>query len=96
MAEAVVNESEFNRRHNEQGKPRKDREIFSIWVALVFIAVIGAHFMLNVAPSTPTGYVTAVQDAPDNLGLLVYSFSVLGIEVLVGGLAYFGITRHVK
>ncbi len=94
--EQIADINEFERRHNEQVERRGTKDVFSIWVALLFIAVIGSHLLLNMAPGSPTGYVTASESPIDNLYALVDAFSVLFVAVLVGGLAYLGISRHDK
>ena len=87
-----VSEAEFSQRHNYQ-RERPGKDVFLVWFALMFVAVVGAHFVLNFSPGTPTGFVTASQDAVENLSLLVDSFFVLFVTVLVGILAYWGITK---
>jgi hypothetical protein len=90
----VVDESEFARRHNERIERRGDKDVFFIWIILMFISVVGAHFVLNFASASPTGYVTAAQDAVENVTLLVESLFVLFVALFIGLLGHVGILRR--
>ncbi|MBN2142544.1 hypothetical protein JW711_04400 [Candidatus Woesearchaeota archaeon] len=69
-------------------------EVFFIWVIIMFIAVIGAHFFLNMGLGDAiTGYVTVEENPFDNLTLLLDAMAVLFITILIIGMAYETITH---
>jgi hypothetical protein len=96
--DCIVNDAEFERDYREQKKPKSQQDIFFIWIMLVLISVIGAHFMLNIGgpSSSMTGYVTANESPGDNMSILLYALFVAFIGVLVIGLVHFGVTQKDK
>jgi hypothetical protein len=91
--ESIVDESEFFRLHSEQVQSRSQKDIFFVWLLIVFISVIAAHFVLNFTGSSPTGFVTASQNPGANITLLFDSFMVVFIVVLITALIYMGIGK---
>jgi len=92
----AVSDEEFAQRHNNQIERKSGKDVVLFWFALMFLAVVGAHFMLNISPQTPTGFVTAEENALENLTLLVNAMFVLFVAILIGILGHRGITRHDK
>jgi hypothetical protein len=93
LQKPVVSEEEFLRRYNQRIERRGSKDVLFIWIVLMFISVVAAHFALNVAVPSTTGYVTAGTDAVENINILMDSFFVLFIAVFVGLLAYIGISK---
>jgi uncharacterized membrane protein YhaH (DUF805 family) len=94
MAEPIVNESEFARNHSLQIHSRAQKDIFFIWILIMLISVISAHFILNLAGGSPTGFVTAAENAEDNLAMLLGALMVFFIVVLITALVYTGVTKN--
>ena len=91
--ESIVDESEFLRHHLEQVQSRSQKDIFFIWMLIVFISVIAAHFVLNFTGSSPTGFVTATQNPAENITLLFDAMMVVFVGVLITALIYMGIGK---
>ena len=91
--ESIIDEHEFLRHHSQQVEHRSQKDVFFIWLLIVFISVIAAHFILNFTGSSPTGFVTADQNPTDNLTLLLESFMVVFVVTLIVGLVYVGVTQ---
>lgn len=72
---------------------RKHHDVFFIWLVLMFIAVIGAHFVLNVTQGIPTGYVTAQENPVENMTLLLQAMLVLFVTILIVGITHEVITH---
>jgi uncharacterized membrane protein YhaH (DUF805 family) len=90
--EKIVDEEKFFEDHRLQIHDRAQKDIFFIWMLVMFISVLGAYFVLNLGAS-PTGFVTANQDMTGNMTLLLGAFMLLFIVVLITALIYFGITQ---
>jgi hypothetical protein len=91
--ESIVDEERFNMNHAEQISPRSQKDVFFIWLLIIFISVIAAHFVLNVSNASMTGFVTAAQDPSENITLLLDAFMVVFVVILIVGLVYSGITK---
>jgi uncharacterized membrane protein YhaH (DUF805 family) len=91
--EKIVDEKKFFESHRLQIHDRAQKDIFFIWMLVMFISVLGAYFMLNLGTGSPTGFVTASQDITGNMTLLLGAFMLLFIVVLITALIYFGITQ---
>lgn len=89
----MINQDTFVKHHLEQVQSRSQKDIFFIWMLLVFISVIAANFVLNLTGGSPTGFVTATGGDPGNTTLLLGSIMVLFVVVLITGLIYSGITQ---
>jgi len=94
--ESIIDEHEFLRYHRHQVESKSQKDVFFIWLLIVFISVIAAHFILNFTGGSPTGFVTADQNPAENLTLLLESFMMVFVVVLIVGLAYVGITKKDK
>jgi hypothetical protein len=90
----IVKEEEFNAHHSVQVERRGERDVFFVWLVLMFVSVVSAHFILNFTPGTPTGYVTAAESPVENLTMLVDSFFVLFVALFVGLLGHLGISKN--
>ena len=93
MTSIGVSEEEFMRDHTEQIHKRSQKDIFMIWMLIVFISVIAAHFMLNITGGSPTGFVTANESFDANITILLGALFVAFVATLVAGLVYTGITQ---
>jgi len=89
--ERLVDEKEFENYKKTQGRAQKD--IFFIWLLIILISVIAAHFVLNIAGGSPTGFVTASENPDANVSLLLGSLQVVFICVLITAVVYIGITQ---
>ena len=87
---------EFARRHNEQLESKSHKDVFMVWLAIMFISVIASHFIMHVTAS-PTGYVLAnPQASVDEITSLLGSIGIFCVAALIGGAGYLGISKHVK
>ncbi|MBW2990849.1 hypothetical protein KY348_04035 [Candidatus Woesearchaeota archaeon] len=93
MEKSLIDEVKFRTHHKKQVHHRSQKDIFFIWMIIVFISVISAHFVLNFTGSTPTGFVTATQNTMGNVTLLLGALLVVFVIVLITGVIYVGITR---
>ena len=50
IKESLINESDFHKHHKEQVHHRSQKDIFFIWLLLMFIAMLGSFFVLNFTP----------------------------------------------
>lgn len=91
--EKIVDEKKFHSDHKSLIHHRAQKDIFFIWLLVMFIAVISAYFVLNLAGSSPTGFVTANEDPAESLVLLLSAFMLLFVVILITALIYFGITK---
>jgi hypothetical protein len=91
--EYIVDDAQFEKHHSQQQEGRGQKDIFFVWILLVLISVIGSHFLLNFSGGSPTGYVTATQDAGENMTIGLYAMFVVFIVVLIVGLIYVGATH---
>ena len=91
--ERIVDEKKFFRNHKLQIHHRSQKDIFFIWMLIMFISVISAYFVLNLGVGSPTGFVTANEDPEANLTLLLSAFMVVFVVVLITALIYNGITQ---
>jgi len=91
--EHIIDEAEFVRHHQAQVQSRSQKDVFFIWLLIVFISVIAAHFVLNFTGGSPTGFVTASESPVDNAVLLLGAMMVTFVVVLIVGLVYSGITK---
>jgi uncharacterized membrane protein YhaH (DUF805 family) len=92
----IVDDADFEKNYKNQESPRGQRDIFFIWIVLVLISVVGAHFILNLAGGGITGYVTAKEDPVGNVTIMLQAIFVLFIAVLVVALVYFGVSQKDK
>jgi hypothetical protein len=90
----IVDEAEFEKNYKSQASPRAQKDVFFIWMVLMVLSVVGAHFMLNVSGSSMTGYVTATQDPVENVTIMLDSMFVLFITILVGALIFIGVNQR--
>jgi uncharacterized membrane protein YidH (DUF202 family) len=93
LVEKIVDEEKFNMHHAEQISPRSQKDVFFIWLLIIFISVIAAHFVLNMTDAFMTGFVTAAENPSENIILLLDAFMVVFVVVLMVGLMYNGITK---
>jgi hypothetical protein len=91
--ESIIDEHEFIQNHQHQVDRRSQKDVFFIWLVIVFLSVIAAHFVLNITGSSPTGFVTAAQDFNSNAFLLLGALMVSFVVILIVGLVYTGITK---
>jgi len=91
--EKIVDEKKFFSDHKLQIHHRSQKDIFFIWMLIMFISVISAYFVLNLGSNSPTGFVTASENATENLTLLLSAFMVVFVVVLITALIYTGITK---
>jgi len=89
----IIDEAQFERSYKEQNTSRSQRDVFFIWLVLMFIAVFAAHLVLNFSGATVTGFVTATADPTANVSVLLYSLFAVFIVVLITALIYTGITQ---
>jgi len=89
----VVDEKKFFANHKLQVHHRSQKDIFFIWLLVMFISVIGSFFVLNLGTGMPTGFVTASENSQENITLLLDAFMVVFVVVLITALMYFGITQ---
>lgn len=93
MEKNIVNEEEFNKHHEEQVDKKSQKNIFFIWLLIIVISVLAAHLVLNFAPGSPTGFVTAAQSPETNIIILFSAFLVVSVGVLITAVIHKGITR---
>nr|MCK4930365.1 hypothetical protein [Nanoarchaeota archaeon] len=93
MEEGIINESEFLRHHEKQVERKSQKDVFFIWMLIIFISVIAAHFILNFTGSSPTGFVTATQSTTTNATLLIRALFIGFVIIMITALIYIGITR---
>jgi polyferredoxin len=93
MSTIGVDEEEFMRDHTKQIHKRSQKDIFLIWMLIIFISVIAAHFVLNITGGTPTGFVTIEESFDTNITILLGALFVAFVTTLVAGLVYTGITK---
>lgn len=89
----LVKDSDFVKHHQEQVQHRSQKDVFFIWMIIIFISVLAAHFVLNFTGGLPTGFVTAAEDPANNAILLLGAFLVVFIAVMITGLVYVGVTQ---
>jgi len=89
-----VDEEEFLKNHQNQIRKQSQKDVFFIWMLIIFISVIAAHFVLNITGGTPTGFVTANESFDTNLIILLGALFVAFVVVLVAGLVYSGVTQR--
>lgn len=94
MEKSIVDQDKFDEHHKKQVHHRSQKDIFFIWLLLIFISVITAHFVLNFLGVSPTGYVTAAQSTADNTILLLGSMFVVFIVILIVGLVHVGVSQR--
>jgi F0F1-type ATP synthase membrane subunit a len=93
LLEHIVDEEEFMKHHEQQVQKRSQRDVFFIWMLIIFISVLAAHFILNITGSTPTGFVTAAENPTANVTILLGAMLLVFVVILIGGLVYTGITK---
>jgi hypothetical protein len=91
--EKIVDEKKFFSDHKKQVHHRAQKDIFFIWLLVMFISFISAYFVLNLGAGSPTGFVTASEDPEANLTLLLCAFMVFFVGILITALIYNGITK---
>ncbi|MBN2459516.1 hypothetical protein JXB28_04500 [Candidatus Woesearchaeota archaeon] len=89
-----VDMKEFLKSHDKNVRPGAQKDVFFIWMIIVFISVIAAHFVMNIAGGTPTGFITASESSGSNLVILLGALFVAFISCLVTGLVYIGIGKN--
>ncbi|MFH0869966.1 MAG: hypothetical protein V1866_02830 [archaeon] len=89
----IIDEAQFERSYKEQNTTRSQKDVFFIWLVLMFMAVFAAHLVLNFSGTTVTGFVTATAGPAGNATTLLYSLFAVFIVVLVTALIYTGITQ---
>lgn len=89
-----IDEQEFMRKHYHQIRHRSQKDIFFIWMVIVFISVIAAHLVLNLTGGSPTGFVTAEEDSSSNMLILLGSLFVAFISCLITAIVYIGISKN--
>ena len=93
MEKSIVDEAEFIKHHEKQVESKSQKDIFFIWMLIVFISVIAAHFVLNLTGSSPTGFVTASESTTANTTILLGALLVVFVIILITGLIHIGITQ---
>ena len=93
MENKIVNDAEFKKHHRRQIQIRSQKDVFFVWMLIVFISVIAAHFVLNFTGSTPTGFVTATQDPASNATLFLGAMLTVFIVIMIIALIHIGVTR---
>ncbi len=93
MENKIINEVELKKHHSHQIQIRSQKDIFFIWMLLMFISVIAAHFVLNFIPGSPTGFVTAAESPGTNTTILLGAIMVVCITILITALIYTGVTK---
>jgi hypothetical protein len=91
--EKLFDEARFKRSYKEQEQSGSQKDIFLIWMLIMFISVIAAHLVLNLTAGSPTGFVTAIQNPEENITILLEAFMAVFIVVLITALIYTGITK---
>jgi len=94
MKKDLVDETKFAQHHAKQVESRSQKDIFFIWMLIILISVIAAHFVLNFTGSSPTGFVTAAKSPSDNTVILFGALLVVFVVVLITGIIYIGITQN--
>ena len=89
-----INPDEFLAKHPEQVQEKSQKDIFFIWMVLMFIAVFAAHFVIATIGGSPTGFVTVAGSATDSGTMLLGSLMVTFITVLIVGIVHVGITKR--
>ena len=93
MEKSIVDEAEFIKHHEKQVESKSQKDIFFIWMLIVFISVIAAHFVLNLTGSSPTGFVTAAESTTTNPSILLGALLVVFVIILITGLIHSGVTQ---
>ena len=86
-------EAEFEKHHKKQVESKSQKDIFFIWMLIVFISVIAAHFVLNIAGGNPTGFVTAADNPATNTTILLGSIFIVFVTVLITAIIHINITK---
>ena len=95
--DSIVDDAEFEKNYKRQVSPRSQQDIFFIWLVLVMISVIGAHFLVGLSGAGGiTGYVVSSGGSESNFMLLLASMFVTFIMVLIVGLVHHGVTQKDK
>jgi len=94
MEKGIVDEEKFIEHHEKQVQSKSQRDIFFIWMIIIFISVIAAHFVLNFTGGSPTGFVTATESPTANINLLMGALLVVLIGIMITGLIYTGVTQN--
>ena len=93
----IVDDAEFEKNYKHQVSPRSQQDIFFIWLVLVIISVLGAHFLVGLSGAQGiTGYVVSSGGSEGNFMLLLASMFVTFIMVLIVGLVHHGVTQNDK
>ena len=93
MKPKMIHQNSFVKHHLEQVQSRSQKDVFFIWMLMIFISVVAAHFVLNLTGGSPTGFVTAAQGATGNTTLLLGALMVVFVVILITGLIYVGVTQ---
>ncbi|KYK25288.1 hypothetical protein AYK26_02290 [Euryarchaeota archaeon SM23-78] len=93
MEEDLVDEEKFIKHHEEQVESKSQKDVFFIWMLIVFISVLASHFMLNFTGSTPTGFVTAAESITGNATLLLGSLLVMFAVIMITAVIHFSTVR---
>ena len=89
----IVNKEKFFQHHSKEIQPKSQKDVFFIWMLIMFISVISAHFILNFAGGLPTGFITAAESTTGNISILLGAILVVFVGVLITALVHIGITK---
>jgi hypothetical protein len=89
----IIDDEEFKRHHSKQVHHRSQKDIFFIWMLIVFISVIAANFILGLASGSPTGFVTAETSTTTDATIILGSMMLVFVMTLMVALVYTGITK---
>ncbi len=78
--------------HRTQIENPNHKDIFFIWLLLVFISVFSAYTILGLTTGSPTGLVTAGDDISFNGPIMLGSLLFVFINILIVGLVHIGIS----
>lgn len=90
----LFDENKFFRHHGKQVQSKSQKDVFFIWMLIMFISVLAAHFILNFTGSSPTGFVTAAESVTGNTTLFLGALLVVFVVIMIIAVIHFGLTKR--
>ena len=78
--------------HRWQAEKTKHKDIFFIWLLLIFISVFSAYTILGLTTGSPTGLAIAGSELTSNGPIMLGSLLFVFINILIVGLVHTGIS----
>lgn len=93
MKISLFDETKFLKHHTAFRESKSQKDVFFIWMLIMFISVVAAHFILNFTGGSPTGFVTAAQSTIANTSLFLGALLVVFVVILIIAIIHIGITK---